>query len=108
MGTVTCLIDSIRKGDACAVDRLMNTVYRELHQLAVSKLAFERPDHTLQATALVDEVVLRLRKDDWGNWKTRTHSLACLRQLAPLCTRWVSRYDLPVQRQNQVRHKPIR
>jgi RNA polymerase sigma factor (TIGR02999 family) len=66
----------MRDGDESAVDRFVGAVYRELHRLAAGKLALERRDHTLQATALVHEAFMRLRKDDWGNWKSGSHFFA--------------------------------
>ena len=64
------------KGDAKAVDRLMLLVFEEIRRLAASFLRHERPGHTLQTTALVNEVYLRLAKENGRNWKDRTHFLA--------------------------------
>jgi len=61
---------SLETGDKRALDTLMPTFYRELHRLAGSFLAQERPDHTLQPTALVHEAYLRLigqRQVDWSS-----------------------------------------
>ena len=48
-------------------------VYDALRELAAKRLAAERPDHTLQATALVHEVYLKLAGEDPGRWKDTTH-----------------------------------
>ena len=57
---ITRLLRAWREGQAGAADRLMPLVYDELHRLARSYMVRERPDHTLQPTALVNEVYLRL------------------------------------------------
>lgn len=57
-------------GDRGALDQMLPIVYDELHRLAAGYLARERPDHTLQPTALVHEAFLRLinqREVDWRN-----------------------------------------
>ncbi len=57
-------------GDREALDQMLPLVYGELHRLASSYLSRERPDHTLQPTALVHEAYLRLinqRRVDWRN-----------------------------------------
>jgi RNA polymerase sigma-70 factor (ECF subfamily) len=58
--TVTHLLDQIGRGDAAALDQLVPLVYAELHYIAERHMAGERPDHTLQPTALVNEAFLRL------------------------------------------------
>jgi RNA polymerase sigma factor (TIGR02999 family) len=60
MSDVTRLLSQIESGDPFAAERLLPLVYDELRQLAAAKLAGERSDHTLQPTALVHEVYLRL------------------------------------------------
>jgi RNA polymerase sigma factor (TIGR02999 family) len=57
---VTILLQDLHKGDPDAQDRLLTTVYNELRRMAASFLLGERPDHTLEPTALVNEFVLRL------------------------------------------------
>jgi RNA polymerase sigma factor (TIGR02999 family) len=56
-----------------AVDRLIPLVYEELRTMAETHLRHERPDHTLQATALVHETYLRLLGDGFPNWTDRRH-----------------------------------
>jgi hypothetical protein len=60
MSDVTQILKQIEAGDSMAASRLMPLVYDELRKLAAARLAAERPDHTLQATALVHEAYLRL------------------------------------------------
>jgi RNA polymerase sigma factor (TIGR02999 family) len=62
--------------DERAISRLLPLVYDELRRLAGNYLRRERPGQTLQATALVHEAYLRLRKDKSPAWKNRTHFLA--------------------------------
>lgn len=72
---VTELLQAWRSGDEDALDRLIPLVHDELHRLAGGYMRRERSDHTLQATALVDEVYLRL-VDAEVDWKDRAHFLA--------------------------------
>lgn len=64
---------------------LFDEVYKDLRRLARARLAFERPGHTLQATALVHEVWLRLAAQKRAQWEGKTHFLAvaaqCMRRL---------------------------
>lgn len=64
-----------RGGDKTALDRLMPLVYEQLHALAQRHLRGERPDHTLQTTALVNEAYLRLVGTD-VTWAGRSHFMA--------------------------------
>jgi RNA polymerase sigma factor (TIGR02999 family) len=60
MSDASRLLDAIEQGDPQAASQLLPLVYDELRRLAASQLARERPDHTLDATALVHEAYLRL------------------------------------------------
>jgi RNA polymerase sigma factor (TIGR02999 family) len=60
MSEVTRILSAIDQGDPQAAGQLLPLVYDELRKLAAAKMAAERPDHTLDATALVHEVYLRL------------------------------------------------
>jgi RNA polymerase sigma factor (TIGR02999 family) len=60
MPDVTQILNAIDAGDRRAADQLMPLVYDELRKLAAVKMAQERPDHSLNATALVHEAYLRL------------------------------------------------
>jgi len=72
----THLLKNLAKGDADAVDQLMPLVYGELRNLASRHLKRERPDHTLQATALVHEAYLQLIDASNIDWQDRTHFFA--------------------------------
>jgi RNA polymerase sigma factor (TIGR02999 family) len=70
---VASLVDSARQGDEHALATLVPLVYDELRSLAASYLRRERPGHTLQATALVHDVYLRLLQDSHLSWQNRAH-----------------------------------
>jgi len=70
---ITLMLDLAREGDAAALDDLMPVVYQELRRLAGHILRSERPDHTLQATALVNEAYIRLVGAESVNWSNRAH-----------------------------------
>jgi RNA polymerase sigma factor (TIGR02999 family) len=65
-----------RSGDKRALDEMTPVVYEELRRLARHFLAAERPDHTLQPTALVHEAYLRLIGQHAVDWRNRAHFLA--------------------------------
>jgi RNA polymerase sigma factor (TIGR02999 family) len=73
MSEVTRLLVAIGDGDRQATAELLPLVYQELRRLARSKMAQERGEHTLQATALVHEAYLRLVGDGDGKWDGRGH-----------------------------------
>jgi RNA polymerase sigma-70 factor (ECF subfamily) len=70
---VTELLMNWSKGDLEAREALMPLVYDELRRLAASYLRRERPDHTLQPTALVNEAYLRLVEEKNVNWHGKSH-----------------------------------
>jgi RNA polymerase sigma-70 factor, ECF subfamily len=70
---VTLLLAEWANGNQKALDELTPFVYRELRQLAASYLRKERLNHTLQPTALVHEVYLRLVDQSNPNWQNRSH-----------------------------------
>ena len=78
---VTELLQAWSRGDATAFDRLSAIVYAELRRLARRYMARERPDHTLQPTALVHEVYLRLADFRNLHWKNRLHFFAISAQM---------------------------
>jgi RNA polymerase sigma factor (TIGR02999 family) len=73
---VTTLLQSWRRGDQSAFERLTPLVYDELRRRARQSLRGERPNHTLRPTALVNEAYLRLVKLDQVDWQDRTHFFA--------------------------------
>ena len=77
----TELLRAWSQGDESARERLIPLLYDELHRLARRYMRQERPDHTLQATALVNEAYLRLIDVNRVEWRNRTHFLALAAQL---------------------------
>jgi len=78
---ITGLLQAWRQGDPSALEQLVPLVEAELHRLAHHYLAQERPGHTLQTTALVNEAYLRLM--DWKNvqWQDRAHFIGAAARL---------------------------
>jgi len=72
-GEITRLLDSWAHGDSTAVDRLAPLVYDQLRRLAESLLRNEHPGHTLQGTALVNEMFGQLMKLRKINLDDRSH-----------------------------------
>ena len=73
---VTSLLKEWGAGQDGALEKLVPLVYRELRSLAASQLQGERPAHTLQPTALVNEVFLRLLDGRKVAWQNRAHFFA--------------------------------
>ncbi|HSU32269.1 MAG TPA: sigma-70 family RNA polymerase sigma factor [Bryobacteraceae bacterium] len=73
---VTSLLIRWREGDRAALDQLTPLIYDELRRLARSYLRRERPDHTLNGTALVHEAYLRLVDQRNVEWHSRSHFFA--------------------------------
>ena len=74
---MTMLLQSWRQGDSSALDRVAEIVDRELRRLAGAYIRRERPGHTLQPTALVNEAFLRLMgQGDRVDWESRSHFIA--------------------------------
>jgi RNA polymerase sigma factor (TIGR02999 family) len=78
---VTALLHAWTAGDGAARDRLIALVYKELHALAHRYMAGEQPDATLQTTALVNELYVRLVDVRRIGWTGRTHFFAVCAQL---------------------------
>jgi RNA polymerase sigma factor (TIGR02999 family) len=79
---VTVLLQAWGRGDKEALDRLMPLVYDELHRVAQGYMVRERPNHTLQATALVNEAYVRMVDSNGVDWKDRAHFFAvCARMM---------------------------
>ncbi len=77
MSDVTKILGKIESGDPRASEELLPLVYSELRKLAAARMASERADHTLQATALVHEAYVRLVDVDQAQrWDSRGHFFA--------------------------------
>src|SRR5712692_343778 len=73
---VTQLLIAWSKGDKAALDKLTPLVYEELRRLAHHYMSHERPGHTLQTTALINEAYLRLVNRKGVHWQNRAHFFA--------------------------------
>lgn len=73
---ITGLLKAWGRGDSAALDRLTPLVYEQLHRMARAYMRNERPGHSLQATALVNEAYLRLVDTCDLDWTDRAHFFA--------------------------------
>ena len=80
-GEVTRLLKAMHAGDEAAAGQLLPLVYKELHRIAEAYMRRERPDHTLQSTALVHEAYLRLLAGQSMELKNRAHFIAVASRL---------------------------
>lgn len=78
---ITSLLHRLGEGDQDAAAKLIPLVYEELRRLAASRLRRERPNHTLQATALVHEAYLRLAGQENSRWQNRAQFYAVASQM---------------------------
>ena len=78
---VTGLLLAWRQGEQAALEKLIPLVYQELRRVAHRYMAGERPGHSLQTTALVNETYLRLVDSRKVNWQNRNHFFAVSAQL---------------------------
>jgi RNA polymerase sigma-70 factor (ECF subfamily) len=75
-GDVTAPLHRLKQGDNAAEPELVKHVYGELRKLAAHYMRRERPDHTLQPTALAHEAFVRLVDQTAVNWQSRAHFFA--------------------------------
>lgn len=84
---ITELLQAWRQGDENALKKLTPQVYRELHRAAKACMRTERDGHTLQTTALINELYLRLTELKDVDWQNRAHFFAlCARQMRRILT----------------------
>lgn len=76
MSDITLVLDAINRGESQASESLLPLVYNELRDLAAARLVQETAGHTLQPTALVHEVWLRLAGAGSKDWKSRAYFFA--------------------------------
>jgi RNA polymerase sigma factor (TIGR02999 family) len=80
-GEITTLLKAWSEGDQTALEKLTPIVYKELHRLAGRYMKGERPGHSLQTTALVNEAYMRLVDYKRMEWQNRAHFFAVSAQL---------------------------
>jgi RNA polymerase sigma factor (TIGR02999 family) len=78
---VTLLLQKMKHGDLSAEGKLIPVIYDELRRLAGHYMRRERPDHTLQATALVHEAFLRLTEQRNVDWQNKAHFFGIAAQI---------------------------
>lgn len=78
---ITQLLRKWSEGDRAALDQLMPIVHQELRKLANAYLRGEKPGHTLQPTALINEAYLRLVGQNFPEWQSRKHFYGVAAQL---------------------------
>jgi RNA polymerase sigma factor (TIGR02999 family) len=84
---ITELLQAWRQGEEHALEKLTPQVYRQLHLAAKRCMARERESHTLQTTALINELYLRLSDLQLIDWQNRAHFFAlCARQMRRILT----------------------
>jgi RNA polymerase sigma-70 factor (ECF subfamily) len=93
---ITQLLGAWSAGDERALEKLMPLVYDELHRLAQAYMGRERPDHTLQTTALVHEAYLRLIDAGKASLQDRAHFFAmCAKLMRRILVDWArARFSL--------------
>lgn len=75
---ITVLLQRWRRGDEAALHELMPLVYSQLHRIAQGYLRSQRPDHTLQPTALVNEACVKMFENAEPQFEDRAHFLAVM------------------------------
>jgi RNA polymerase sigma factor (TIGR02999 family) len=73
---ITQFLRDWKEGDPESAGRVVSGLYSELHRMAERLLRSERPSHTLQPTALINEVYLRLGGANAPKWRSRAHFFA--------------------------------
>jgi len=104
---ITQLLQAWSAGDEQALAKLTPLVYRELHRAARRYMAWQRPDHTLQTTALVNEVYLRLIAFKEVSFGDRAHFFAvCAQLMRRILTDWARRQQY-LKRGKEAQHIPL-
>lgn len=95
---ITEMLQAWRRGDKCALEKLTPQVYLELRKAAKRSLKRERNGHSIQTTALINELYLRLEDLQGVDWRSRAHFFA-------VCARQMRRILIDLARARQS-HKP--
>src|SRR6266446_1653621 len=104
---ITRLLRAWSAGDPAALDALIPLVYDDLHRAAHSYMAREAPDNTLQTTALVNEVYLRLLGARDVDWQNRAHFLAVCATVMRRILIDVARSRRSLKRGGTAEHLPL-
>jgi RNA polymerase sigma factor (TIGR02999 family) len=106
-GDITRLLREWRDGQPDAFQSLLPLVYGDLHRIAGGYLNRERPGHTLQATALVHELYLKLCDQREANWKDRAHFFTFTAKLMRMILTDHARRRLSDKRGSGAEHLPL-
>src|SRR5215471_7646309 len=104
---VTELLLDWSNGNQAALDQLMPLVYEELHRLAHQYMARERPEHTLQTSALLNEAYLKLVDQKNVRWQNRAHFIGIAAKLMRQILVEHARQRHRVKRGGDVRQVPL-
>jgi RNA polymerase sigma-70 factor (ECF subfamily) len=104
---VTSLLLRWQNGDDCALASLTPLVYQELHRIAHRFMARERPEHTLETTALVNEAYVRLIDQSRVSWQSRGHFFAVSATLMRRVLVDYARTRLTAKRRGSETHEPL-
>jgi RNA polymerase sigma factor (TIGR02999 family) len=108
MTDLSQILSLIESGDPAAAEQLLPLIYDELRKLAASKLAREKPGHTLQATALVHEAYLRLvGAGQPQQYQNRTHFFAAAAQAMRRILIESARRKLTSKRGGNIERQPL-
>jgi len=105
--TVTRLLLDWRNGDHAALDQLLPLVYQELHRRAMIFMSRERPGHTLQPTALINEMYLRLVNESQIAWEDRNDFFAVCANLMRQILVDMARARIATKRGGGLRQAPL-
>jgi RNA polymerase sigma factor (TIGR02999 family) len=106
-GDVTGLLLEWKAGSPEAFQKLLPLVYADLRRIGNSYMQRERPGHTLQATALVNELYLRLCNQREANWKDRAHFFTFAAKLMRMILTDHARRNLRDKRGARAEHLPL-
>ena len=103
---VTQLLADWSQGDDAALTELTPLVYEDLRRLAHHYMSGQRPDHTLQTTALVHEAYLRLADQTSPNWQTRAHFFAvAARAMRQILVNYAKELSIPKARRRRAQDR---
>ena len=105
--TVTQLLLDWRNGDTSALNDLLPLVYGEIHKRARSFIHREHPGHVLQATALINEVYLRLVDQSQVDWKSRDDFFAVCAKLMREVLEDIRRAEKALKRGGDLQFVPL-
>jgi len=106
-GDITRLLGAWHEGDPQAFQSLMPLAYPQLRQIAAAYLSRERGGHTLQATALVNELYLRLINQRKADWKDRNHFFTFAAKLMRMILADYARSSRAQKRGGDATHVPL-